>query len=77
MSWVDDALNTPEAVITDFVKDELPKVRSMVIVWVDSEDAIWYRASSMRNLHLIGLLEAGKSMVKDMMWGDEDTEGME
>jgi hypothetical protein len=72
MSWVDDALNTPEAAVTQFVKDELPKVDKMIIVWLDSDERIWYRASSMKCVESIGLLECAKALIQDYLWSDDE-----
>ena len=72
MSWLDDAMNTPEAAITEIVKDMLPGIKRIVLVWEDVEDNLFYRVSSMKQLEALGLLEAGKSMILDNMWSEDD-----
>ena len=75
MSWIDDALNTPEAAATEFVRDELQKAQKMIIVWSDA-DNIWHRASKMSCLEAIGLLEAAKQQIVDYMYDvGEEKEG--
>ena len=71
MSWIEDALNTPEAAATEFVRDELQKAEKMLIAWTD-EEGIWHRASEMSCLEAIGILEAVKAQIIDRMWNVEE-----
>jgi len=72
VSWVDDAINTPEAVTTEFVKDHLPRAYRMIVLWTDEDGNVTYRASSMQVLEALGMLEMTKAMLFDYLNEEED-----
>ena len=72
MSWVDDALNSPESVTTEFVKEHLPAAYRMMILWTDEDGNVSYRASSMQVLTALGMLEMTKSMLFEYLQEDDD-----
>jgi len=72
MSWVDDALNSPNAVITEFVKEQLPAAYRLMIVWTDEDGNVSYRASNMQVLEALGMLEMTKAMLFEYLAEDGD-----
>ena len=72
MSWIDDAINTPDAVATEFIKDHLPAAYRLMIVWTDGDGNVSYRSSNMQVLEALGMLEMTKSMLFEYLADDGD-----
>ena len=74
MSWIDETINSPESVVTEFVKEHLPQAHQLMIIWADADGNVTYRASEMQVCTALGMMEMIKSMLFEYLAEEDDNE---